>query len=339
MKGFRQLKYNDRLKMEQMLLLNLTKSEIARRLNVHRSTIYNEMKRGQYEHLNKDWTSEMRYSPDIAQDKCNENLKVRGTALKIGHDLDFANHIEMKICDEGYSPEAVIGELKVNGNPFNTMVCTKTIYNYIDKGIFLRLTNKDLPIKGKKKRKYRKVKRAKRLSVGTSIDERKISRDEFGHWEMDSIIGIRGTKNAIVALTERKTRQEILFKVNDHTPREVVNCLDLLEKKWGDLFPQVFKTITVDNGMEFIFTDEMERGGRTKVYYCHAYRSCERGSNENQNRMVRRKIPKKFNFDHLTQEDIQKVEDWVNAYPRRIFNYHNSRDLFKEEIERLISSA
>lgn len=342
MKGFRQLRFSDRLKIEQMIKAGCTVTEMARRLNVTRMTIYNEKKRGQYTYLSSEWETETRYSPDIAQEQYESNLTKRGTALKIGNDIEFANYIEAKICDEGYSPEAVIGELKVKGNPFKTMVCHHTIYNYIDKGVFLRLTNKDLPIKGKRKRKYKKIRRQARASAGTSIDFRDkniLNREEFGHWEMDSVMGSKKSRNAIIALTERKTRQEILFKANDHTAQAVVDYLDALERRWGKLFPVVFKSITVDNGVEFSFVDGMEKNGRTSVFYCHAYSSWERGSNENQNRMVRRKIPKGYNIDELTQEDIEAVEKWINNYPRKIFNYHNSSDLFMEEINRLISSA
>lgn len=342
MKGFRQLKLSDRLKIEQMLRANLPKTEIARRLHCHRNTIHNELKRGRYEHLNTDWTTEERYSPDIAQSKCEFNLSHRGITLKIGNDIEYADYLESRIVDDGYSPEAVLGELKVKGNPFRTTICKKTLYNYIDKGVFLRLTNKNLPIKGKRKRRYHKLKRQARASAGTSIDLRDksiLTREEFGHWEMDSVIGKKKSKAAILVLTERKTRNEIVFKVNDHTAQEVVNKIDLLEKKWGSLFPMVFKTITVDNGVEFSMCDEMERGGRTKLFYCHAYCSSERGSNENNNRMIRRKAPKGTSFDAYTEDDIQAIEDWVNDYPRAIFNYHSAKEKLAEEIQKLIHDS
>ena len=337
MKGFRHLKLSDRLKIEQMLKAGCKVTEIATKLGCHRATIYNELKRGQYEWLDcETWKTEMRYSPDIAQQKYEEGLKVRGTQLKIGNDIEFADYIEDKICNDKYSPEAVLGELQVKGNPFKTTICVRTLYSYIDKGIFLTLSNKDLPIKGNKKRGYHKIRRQARASVGTSIDVRDksiLDRQEFGHWEMDSVIGKRSSKKALLVLTERKTRQEIIFKVNDHTAQTVVNHIDLLEKKWGKLFPQIFKTITVDNGTEFSMADAMERNGRTKMYYCHAYCSCERGSNEKQNQMIRRKFPKGTDFNDVTDEQVKEAEEWLNSYPRKIFNYHSAKELFALEVE------
>lgn len=348
-KGFKQLKFADRLKIEALIKANYRIVEIAKILHVHRTTIYNELKRGQYEHLNSDWTTEMRYSPDIAQQRCELNLKVRGTQLKIANDYEYANYLEHRILDDGLSPGAVLGELKAQGreNDFKTKICERTLYSYIDKGIFLHLTNKDLPIKHK--RKYRKVKRQQaRASVGNSIDKRPIAindREEFGHWEMDSVLGSRKhSKNTLVVLSERKTRQEIIFKVKNHSADEVVGVLNILEKKWGSLFPKVFKSITVDNGSEFTLVNEMEKsilfeGKRTDMYYCHPYSSWERGTNENINKMIRRKIPKGTNFDNKTDEEIQNIEDWINNYPRSIFGYHTAQEQFEKEIQKMIDSS
>ena len=68
-----------------------------------------------------------------------------------------------------------------------------------------------------------------------------------------------------------------------------------------------FKTITVDNGREFMDVEGMERSRRNKkprtsIYYCHPYSSYERGSNENQNKLVRRHIPKGTNFDGISKK-------------------------------------
>lgn len=346
-KKFKQLTRTDRIKMEALLNAGHRVVEIADQLQVHRSTIYNELKRGQYEHLNTDYTVEMRYSSDIAQKRCEENLKIRGTQLKIGNDIALANYIEEKIVEEDYSPAAVLGELKAQHKEkeFSVTICVTTLYSYIDKGIFLRLTNKDLPVKRNEKREYKKIRRQpKRPCAGTSIEKRPeivSQREEFGHWEMDSVLGKRGrSKNTLLVLTERKTRNEIIFKLPDHSAEAVVTALDRLERKWGELFPNVFKTITVDNGSEFALCEKMQQsilrdGSRTKLYYCHPYSSWERGSNEVTNKMVRRKIPKSSNFDNKTEDEIIEIERWINNYPRRILGYHTAAEMFEIEIANL----
>ena len=348
-KGSHQLTRADRIKIEALLKEGLSKAKIAAHLGVHRSTIYNELKRGEYEHRNSDWTTEIRYSPDIAQEKAEENLKVRGTQLKIGNDIAYANYIEDKIVKEDYSPAAVLGELKAQGREgeFNTTVCVATLYSYIDKGVFLKLTNKDLPVKKNKKRGYKKVRKQQaRAAAGDSIEKRPDEidqREEFGHWEMDSVIGKKGvSKNMLLVLTERKTRDEIIFKLPDHTDEAVVAALDRLERRYGaDMFKQIFKTITVDNGSEFADVNGLERSileegeKRTHLYYCHPYSSWERGTNEVTNKMVRRKVPKGTNFDDKTDEEIEEIENWINGYPRRIHGYRSAGELFTEELEKL----
>lgn len=349
MKGWKQLKYSDRIRIEAWLRAKISVQEIADMLHVHRSTIYREIKRGQYEHLNSDYTVEKRYSPEIAQKHCDENLQVRGTQLKIGNDYKYAEYIEKKIIEENYSPEAVLGELRVQNRAkdFSVSICIRTLYNYIDKGVFLNLTNKNLPVKRNKKRGYKKVRVQKRASVGTSIEERPEyikDRKEFGHWEMDSVVGKRGkSKNTFLVLTERKTRNEIIFKLPDHSATEVVKAVERLEITWGSMFSDVFKTITVDNGTEFSYFNELERSctkpdeKRTKVYYCHPYSSWERGSNENNNKMVRRIVPKGTNFDSMTDDEVLDMQIWINGYPRRIHDYHSAAELFEKEIAKLVS--
>lgn len=345
---FKQLTKADRIKIEALVKAGHGKQEIADQLHVHRSTIYRELKRGTYTALNSDLTTEERYSPDIADDKYRENLKSKGGTLKIGNDIKLANYIENKIINEDYSPAAVLGELKAQGREgdFKVTICVTTLYSYIDKGIFLKLTNKHLPVKKNKKRDYKKVKRQQaRTAAGESIEKRPEeidTREEFGNWEMDTVKGKRGkSKNSLLVLTERKTRDEIIFKLPAHTAEAVVEAVDRLERKWGAMFKEVFKTITVDNGSEFAYCEELERSilnegeKRTKLYYCHPYSSWERGTNEVTNKMVRRKVPKGTNFDDKTDEEIAAIEDWVNDYPRRIHGYHSARELFEEEIRKI----
>ena len=343
MRHFYHLTHDDRIKIEALLKEKHTPKEIANNIGCHISTIYRELKRGRYEHRNSDWTTEERYSPDIADEKYRENLAAKGPGLKIGNDIELAEYIENKIVNEKYSPGAVLGEIKHKGITFSVTISKTTLYSYIDKGIFLHLTNKDLPVKKNEKKKYDKVRRT-RAQKGDSIEKRPEvvnTRETFGHWEMDSVIGQRGkSKNTLLTLTERKTRAEIIFKLPDHSAEAVVAAVDRLEKRWGEMFKTVFKTITVDNGTEFAYCAELERsaigeGKRTKMYYCHPYSSWERGTNEVTNKMVRRRVPKGTNFDGRTEEEIQAVEEWINKYPRRIHGYKSAGQLFDEELKRI----
>ena len=92
------------------------------------------------------------------------------------------------------------------------------------------------------------------------------------------------------------------------------------------IFYTKFKTITFDNGPEFRNWESLEKSYRRKkkrisVYYAHPYRSGERGSNENNNRLIRRFIPKGIDITPITEEYIQKIEDWINNLPRPMFGF------------------
>lgn len=344
-KLFKYLSQNDRIKMETMLNSGHKVVEVAEYLHVHRSTIYREMKRGEYTHRNSDYTEETRYSSDLGQKNHDWNAQGKGRNIKIGNDRPLAEYIEGKIIEDKYSPEAALAAAAESGIEFTTSISVRTLYRYIDKGIFLKLTNKDLPVKGKRKKHNKKVKVQKRASAGESIENRPDEvkdREIFGHWEMDTVKGKQGvTKSCMLVLTERKTRDEIIVKLPDQKAASVVEAIDRLERKWGDMFTKVFRSITVDNGVEFSDYEGLERSvlhegeKRTFAFYCHPYSSWERGSNENNNRLIRRHIPKGEDFDEKQDRDIEYIENWINNYPRGIFGFKTSAQLFEEEIKKL----
>lgn len=342
MRSFRHLTRTARQQLETMLNLNVPVKEIAQYLGVHISTIYREKKRGEYKHRDsKTWKDVTRYSCDIAQDKYEKNLKEKGAEIKLGKDFEYAKYIERRIVNDKLSPGAVLGEIKKNNIPFDTSVSINTLYKYIERGYFSKLEIKHLPLKSKKKKNKRTVV-IKRGPRGTSIELRSEeinSRTTFGHWEMDCVCG--STLNTLLVLTERLTRKEIIMPMVNQKAESVIRCLNCLEKIYGRKFKQIFKSITVDNGSEFSDYDGLQRSiygrnnVRTVVYYCHPYCSSERGTNERINREIRRLIPKGSDLSKYTASDIQKVEDWVNNYPRRVLGYYTSKELFDIELAKV----
>ena len=165
---FSHLTKADRYKIEALLNNGHSAKEIAAEIHVHISTIYREVKRARMVHRNSDWTEEERYNPDEAHRRYRENLAAKGAPLKIGRDYALAEYLERKVLEEGRSPAAALADIALEGLEFKTTICTSTFYGYITKGVFLMLTNKDLPEKAKRKRKYRKVKTAKRAPRGKS---------------------------------------------------------------------------------------------------------------------------------------------------------------------------
>lgn len=334
------IKESERYQIEILLKEKYTVKQIANILGHKYHTVYAEIRKGTVKQLDTHLREYYVYRADYAQRVYRENVANRGRNLKIGNDLEFARYIEKMIKVKKYSPKAILFYMRNNDIKFKTQVCFKTIYNYLDSGVFLNADSRNLPYK---KDNIFKEKRKPRISMknlrGTSIENRPIeinSRESFGHWEMDTVYSAKGQgKACLLVLSERKGRGEIILKMNDRTSASVVNALNNLEYKMGkEKFIDTFKSITCDNGVEFSDFLNMEKSKsgyfRTKIYYCHAYCSWERGTNENINRMIRRIYPKGTSFENVTDNDIKKMQDWINNYPREILGGISSLDYYKQ---------
>ena len=341
-RAYKRIKESDRHKIEALYNAKVPVWKIAEELGFSKVSIYAELKRGAYQHKNTDWTETTKYSAYKAQRNADYNATAKGAQLKIGNDYAFAQFVENMIL-AGYSPEAVLGFIKDNGLEFDTKVCRVTLYSYIDKGVFRNISNKNL-LRKSKKRKYKKIQRAKKLPrIDHSIEKRPKEiqdRTTFGHWELDSVIGTQMKGKTILSFTERKTRMQLILIAKDKSAASTVNALNHIERKIGTRnFRKIFKSFTCDNGTEFSNTVGMEFSPsgkqRTTVYYCHPYCSSERGSNENQNGFIRRFIPKGTAISKYTPGEIKKIQDFINQYPRGIFDYKSSATLFESELRKI----
>ena len=333
------LNYETRIKIEALSKTGMKSEEIALYIGCSGRTVRRELAKGRTKLLNSDLTTKTAYSADIGQQKHDYAATAKGPMLKIGNDYKLVEYIEHLIINEKMSPYAVAKKIKQSGQ-FKTTISYKTIYNYIDNGLFPHLTNKHLPVKKNgKKRKYNHIRTAANNTKGRSISERDASiekRDTYGHWEMDTVVGKQKTKEVLLVLTERMTRQEIIRKIKSKSQECVVNELNKIERMTGSKkFRETFKTITCDNGCENLDFEGIEKSAltkkkRTKVYYAHPYSSWERGTNENANKLIRRFIPKGADIGKFTHERIKMIEHWINNYPRRILNGLSTNMLLKK---------
>lgn len=330
----RHMRYQDRLRMEAYLKAGKTVAWIARELGFCERTIYYEKKRGNCtidRKVKNIYRYENEYSADKGQQIHDYNMTALGRPLKIGKDHAYANFLEVTILTNKYSPAAALAAARRAG--YQTSICVSTLYSYIDKRIFLHLSNKDLWEKSKrKKRGYQPIRRIVHPKLPNITDRPEIinQRTEYGHWEMDLIIGKANTRAALLTLTERKSRQELIFKLPDRKSATIRNVFDSLERSTPH-FREKFKSITTDNGPEFLEYDKLctsIRGGRRfQVWYCHSYAAWEKGSNENHNRMIRRWFPKGTDFTKITKKRIAELQDWMNSYPRKVLNWERPMDI------------
>lgn len=203
--------------------------------------------------------------------------------------------------------------------------CLTTLYKWIDKGIMLT-RNIDLLVKPR-----RKVKRTSRNPVkvmGKNISERSHAADnrsEIGHFEVDTIQGIKGSNDKVLlVLTDRLSRYNYTFQIESKTSEAVNAAFEELKQTYGDDYTKVFKSLTADNGSEFSELNEVH----PNVFFANPYSPWERGSNDNNNRIIRHHIPKGKAISSFTPEEILSINDWLNDYPRKIFGGLSAEDVY-----------
>jgi len=301
-------------------------SEHGRRLGRHRSTVSREYHRGKVININSELDSFFVYSARKGQDQANKAASAKGPVGKLTNHI--ADDISDLIINQRLSPYAALIRLAESGkHPW--LPCERSLYYAIDEGL-LGVSREQLPYRpSRKKSKRSGTRMAYNNPQGRSISirpEAANDRSEYGHWEMDTVVGGKASKPAcLLVLTERMLRHQIIRKIPARTQKAVVRALNQIEREHNGIF-QSLKTITSDNGHEFLDIEGIEqsvdkkKGKRCELFFAHPYTASERGSNENANRILRRFIPKGVDISHYSKADIKHIEDWMNNLPRKLLH-------------------
>lgn len=338
--------YEERCKIEFMIKKKYTMQEMAEELGRNKSIISREINR----HCDKKWNyntgiCKKVYSAAVAQGKYEFSKKKAGRKCKLSRALK--QFIEEKILIEKWSPEEVAGYIKVNDIKFGIQPSFQLIYYWIEKKKLnispLDLVHKaKLENKNKKEEKSEKFPKHEEKSIHNrpkEIDENK----EFGHWELDCVEGTQSSKKTYMTLLERLTKKYIVIEMLEHTNESVMKAIDSLEEKYGKNFKKIFKSMTTDNGREFLNYDKIEiskinkEERRTIVYYTDPYSSWQKGMNENCNGILRRFIPKGTDLNKISSEKLEKILNKINGKPRKILGFISADKRFNEEIEKIVA--
>jgi IS30 family transposase len=326
------LTLTERVKIELMTNDGKTPYVISKALNRPINTILGELKRGTVDQIKVGKTLKI-YLADAGQARYKENRKGCCRKYQVLECDDFIKHIECEMLKNDWSVDSAVGRTVASGT-FTKTLCTKTIYNYIDLGL-MGIKNFHLPLKLRRKTKGSRIRKNKKI-LGDSIKDRPEhinNRQEFGHWEIDTVIGSKSKEDEVLlTLVERKTRNALVRKIPGKTTEAVMAEMERLKEDFGSMFAQVFKTITSDNGSEFASLATIDDEG-TKVYFAHPYSSFERGTNERHNGLLRRFVPKGKKISDYSIEAILRLEEWINGLPRKIFAYRTPEELFDGELD------
>ena len=282
-------------------------SKIAVILDRHRSSIYREIRRNQ--------CSDKGYRPFKA-DSRTRGRRSRSRRNKQFGARDFAFIESFLRLD--WSPEQVSCYLK-RVKLLN--ISHETIYLYVwadrEAGgdLYTRLRG---ALKQRRKR-YGAYDSRGRLAGKRHISERPESiesRETFGHWEIDTVLG-KGSRDCIVTLVERKTRYTIIGKLKARTVDQLNTRLLKIIKRHR----KKIKTITADNGTEFHGYESIEKKTGVKFYFATPYHSWERGTNENTNGLIRQYLPKSKSMASVTQHQCNAIAAKLNSRPRKLLGF------------------
>lgn len=306
------LTYAERCKIEAYRDLNVSQSEIARRLGRAKSTISEEINRGKHHGI---------YKAEIAQKRAQKRKVKSRKTRKLANDK--LQHFVIRKLKDGWSPEIISNVWNSTGNELK--IGHTCIYSFINqRRIELK---KFLPCAGRKyKTRYSTIKTL--ISERVGIEERpKIINDRcrIGDLEVDTIVSTRGGKACLAVAVDRKTRHVCIRKMKNKTAIEMKRIILEISKEIN------IKSITYDNGTENVCHQEINEILGCESYFCRPYCSQDKGQVENRNKAIRRFFPKKTNFDLISDEEIAIVEATINNRPMKRLGWKTPHDVMIEE--------
>lgn len=332
------LNFEDRCTIKVCRKLGLSLRKTAAVVNCSPSTVSNELKRGTGQRKGTRGRFP-EYSAKRGENTYKANRKRCGRHRTVAAENPFIAWVIDCVRERGWSLDACVGSARRNHLfPEEMMVCTKTLYNAVWNGVILSPFN--LPEALSRKPRKPHSRKNKRIQ-GTSIEERPAivsAREEFGHWEIDTVVGHRsGSESVVLTLVEKVTDYYIAIKIPAKNGDAVMASMETLREEYGnEVFNTVFKTITADNGCEFNRLAELENYG-VRVFFAHPYSSWERPQNERHNRIFRRYIPKSVSIEKYTAEEICLFAYDMNMLPRKILDYASPEELFELYLDQIYS--
>jgi IS30 family transposase len=286
-------------------------TEIAGYLHVNKSTVGRDINRNR---------GRRGYRPRQADQKACNRRKTPRRIVRIQWDEVDA------FLRQDWSPEQVSGWLKTQEHK---SVSHEWIYQHIlaDKHYGGNLY-RHLRCQKRRRKRYGCYDRRGTLPNRVSIDKRPEivnSRQRLGDWEVDTVIG-KGQQQAIVTLTERRSRLALIRKVEQRTAQAVKDAILVLLQP---LMAQTH-TLTSDNGKEFALHQQIAEQLQATFFFSHPYSAWERGTNENMNGLLRQYFPKTQSFKTVTDDQITSTMHRLNNRPRKTLAFRTPFEVFSE---------
>lgn len=238
----------------------------------------------------------------------------------------------------GLSPELIAGRLRAD--PPRTLrdpryrISHESIYRYIYngqgryEGWYRLLIRKQAKRRKRCGRKPQKVHIPERISIHARpaiINER----GRMGDWESDTMLFSK-QKTALSVQYERRTQLTLITKVADRSAPETLRALKEKIDSWP---PDIWKSITFDNGGEAAQHTELRKTYGLATYFCDAYASWQKGGVENANGLLRRFLPRSTNLATLTDDTLTEIQEHFNNRPRKSLNYKTPNEVMNDYLQ------
>lgn len=315
MKKYVQLNFEERVTIKIMLQQSYSIQHIAKHLGRSPSTISREIKRG----ITVDGTYFAESTErQIRQRKLNDKRK-----RKMDNQIIY-DYVACRLRNK-QSPAIIQQDIE---RDIGLKIGKDAIYEYIYRfkydEWFKYLTRK-------KKYNYKKNKGKKKVIIKNKVNiserpKEANQRLEFGHFEADTIFSCSGSKSALLVLVDRLTRKTHIKKLERKTASLTSSSIVAALSEYNILH---IHSITYDNGCEFAGHEDVNKVLQCQSYFCNAYHSWEKGMVENINGLIRRFLPKGTNFDNITDEQIKKIENWINNRSMKILGWKSPNEIFK----------
>jgi IS30 family transposase len=305
---FKQLSYEERIKIETLYERGKSLRYIARVLGRSPNTISREFKERKVNGL---------YIPKGAQYKAYlKRYWSKKDCMKVAQDSYLASFVEGRI-KEKWSPERIAGYLSLNGHSLSTKAVYKYIYSRsLDDYLFW---NKNKKRSGRKK--YRHTLKMSR----NFIDKRPVLKGS-GHLEADFVVSSQNSY-CLLVVVDRWTRYVWILKLSNRKHAVVTRAF---QRIIGGL---KVKSITLDNDIAFSAWKQLEQTLHTRIYFTHPYHSWEKGLIENTNRWIRVFVPKKRDIKTVSQKELYRIQTFLNTVPRKVLGFRTASELLLEELK------
>jgi hypothetical protein len=267
-----------------------------------------------------------RYKADFSHKKYREDLVDSRTGINMSYEECKAMaDIIVPLIKAGHSPYHIV----TNHPELN--ISEKTLYNYIENGIFREfgLLDIDLRIKTKRKitkkasNKYKKREDKKYLNGRTYDDFINYTTENknLSVVEMDTVYNNGSTGPFMQTFKFLDYSFMFIVYQEEKTAKSMVEGVDFLEKILGkDLFSEEVAIIKTDRGSEFCdaegFEKEENESRRTRIFYCDPMAFGQKGSLENNHKEIRYICPKENDLKDLglnSQEKANLIVSHINS--------------------------